>query len=185
MHQARTRTTLAAIALLLVPALAACGSIESSESGLPAAQGQKSPDKSGDDSADKKADPQADADAKEKYDDCLRQHGVEVANGTASADQDVFEAAEVACQELGDALPVQEADPEGIRKFDDSMLKLAKCLRDLGYDFPDPDPNKGGSEFKLKPGQTSEQFQKDQAKCADEAGLGGNLITSSSPAGGQ
>lgn len=181
MHRsARTRTALAAIALLLVPGVAACGSADSKDAGLPAAQGQKSAAKD----TEKKADPENSADAQEKYDDCLRKNGVQVdANHTAQGDWDTFQAAQTVCKEFQDALPVQEIAPDAEAKIMESQLKLATCMRDLGYDYPDPGGNGSTNEFKIKPGQTPEEVNKDQMTCAEEAGLGGGMVSSSSTGG--
>lgn len=79
------------------------------------------------------------------YAKCMRAKGFEVSDApdpgaTITADEG-YEAASKSCtDELGDA-PAQQSNDEKADR--DSILALAKCFRDAGYDLADPKPGMG------------------------------------------
>ncbi|MEV7553590.1 hypothetical protein AB0N89_28585 [Amycolatopsis sp. NPDC089917] len=107
------------------------------------------------------ADNVSDEDKMRNYSKCMREHGVTMpepkkgANGqdtvtfdaTDMPDENKMKAASDACRKL---LPnggeIKPPTPEEL----DKMRKEAKCMRDHGIDFPDPEPGgKGGTAIAL------------------------------------
>jgi hypothetical protein len=143
-------------------------------------------------------------DAALKYADCMRDHGVDMpdpeftddggvkmtmggpvgkpgSKTEASAAQKKVETADQACKHFMDAVaPDRNMSPEEIAEMQDKQVKLAECMRDKGYDFPDPvvddqgrvstrigQNDKAGMEGK----QGEEKLQDDMESCSQEAGL--------------
>lgn len=109
----------------------------------------------------KQADNVSDEDKMRNYAKCMREHGIDMpdpktdgdAQGTISIDagegrpgEDKMKTADDACRKL---LPnggeIKPPSPEEL----DKMRKEAKCMREHGVDFPDPDPGKGGAAIAL------------------------------------
>lgn len=127
-----TRAALPSALLVLALAVAGCGSGDSDEETVgEVAQSAKARDEQA-----------------VKFAECLREHGVEVADPedgkgiriTGQLPKAEVDAAMEACREYS---PMQEgasADPEA----EERMRKMAQCMRDNGVeDFPDPEPGKG------------------------------------------
>jgi hypothetical protein len=93
-------------------------------------------------------------DAGVKFAECMREHGIDVrdpkpgAQGLrdmlADADRDdpAFREAERECGKHLEKL-VSEIDDDQRREFDDARLEFAHCMREKGFDVPDP--QSGGS----------------------------------------
>jgi hypothetical protein len=147
----------------------------------------------GSDSGD---DSQANAeDAGLEFAKCMREHGVDIPdpkpgsggegfsiefNGDPRQDED-FQEAQEAC---GDIL--EEAIPEGERRdpaeLRDQLHEMTECLRDKGYDVPEPQIVGPGEDPPEDPQPPSEEFQdllddpkfeQAQEDCAQQAGLPG------------
>jgi hypothetical protein len=146
-------------------------------------------------------DREAMADAAFEYAECMRENGVDMPDpevnedggvGIAIGDQggavspEDVEAAEEECRPILD-----EAEPEGggpqltpeeVAEQQDRALAMAECMRDRGYDFPDPEVDEHGgigisfdeSNGVPLPGDPGfEDFEQDQQECNDEAGIEG------------
>src|SRR5262245_24724502 len=93
-----------------------------------------------------------------------------------------FLAADEACRPiLEDAMPeAEQLSPEEQAERQDQMLAMAECMRDKGYDMPDPQVDSNGRfrvERRAGPGsgdappKDDEQFREDMEACSEEAGL--------------
>jgi len=117
----------------------------------------------------------------DKWAECMRQHGVQMAdptigdqgaiNITASGVSDsTFQTANTACDSLHQAAEQANGGGPSTAKPDPAkMLNFAKCMRAHGLaDFPDPSPGgglqlSGGPNSDLRPDNPT--FQKAQAAC--------------------
>ena len=169
-HGMRAMITLAAIGASA--ALVACGGSEAS----------------GED-AQAKAD-----DAALDYAKCMREHGIDVPDpkpggggfgiqiqSSDAQENEKFQEAQDAC---GDIL--QKAIPEGDRpdpaEMRDELHKMTECLRDKGYDVPEPQVFGPGDSPPDNPPEPSKElqdlmddpdFQQAQEDCSKESGLSG------------
>jgi hypothetical protein len=128
---------------------------------------------------------------------CMRDHGIDLPDpgsggvsgpitiGGNGPDAEKMQTAMEACNSiLGDAFgaPAQ-IDPE----MQDKMLEFAKCMRDNGVDFPDPDFSGGGGRISVGgPGgidPSSKDFQAAQEACQSILGEFGPQINGG-PGGG-
>ena len=89
-----------------------------------------------------------------EYTKCMRKEGIDLpdpdfSNGprggfrlalgsNTDRDDPKFQAAEEKCRPILQSLR-QQFDPERQQQFQDAALKFAKCMREHGIDFPDPD----------------------------------------------
>lgn len=135
-------------------------------------------------------------DAMLEYVQCMRDHGIDMPDpefgdgtvtmngpGPGEADPEEMEAADEACQPiLEEAMPdMPDLSPEELAERQDQVLAMAQCMRDRGYDFPDPEVNEDGGiaigggdpgEGGQLPGPGDEQFEQDMEECNEESGLG-------------
>ncbi|MCW2915902.1 MAG: hypothetical protein JWN52_3970 [Actinomycetia bacterium] len=149
------------ILLAVVPALAltACGGT-SSNTGVASAGGGKV---SAGATAKVSTDPQ---EAQIKYARCLRAHGINMpdnpkdvpSGGLAISDQ-----AEAACKQFQPpGKPIDASDP----KTHDRLVKLARCMRGDGFDWPDPAPGSlGGPPPGYDGGSNKAKWQQSLADC--------------------
>jgi hypothetical protein len=123
--------------------------------------------------------------ARLKFARCLREHGVNIPDPTTragggqrfnrvriTADRKTLERAQRAC---GDLLPRNPNldNPERRAELQDALLKFARCMREHGIDFPDPQLGSGGRGFlfRVTPGNRarlnpeSKAFQEAQQAC--------------------
>ncbi|WP_408895839.1 hypothetical protein ACJ5H2_13065 [Nocardioides sp. R1-1] len=115
---------------------------------------------------------------------CMRENGVPMDDPKPGAgggllingkevDPETARAAEEKCHHLiEDVLPDAEdmkVDPEQ----KEAMLAQAACMRERGWDIPDPQFDGGQVRAELGGGvdPTDPEFQKDHAACAEESGL--------------
>ena len=137
-------------------------------------------------------------DAALAYAQCMRDHGIDVPDPTFTDDgggmtqripegedpeSDEFQAAEEECRSaMEDALPEPEQlSPEEQAERQDQLLEMAQCMRDKGYDMPDPEVNgDGGVQIQMRGGPggpqgdgsgPDEQMQQDQEECNEQAGM--------------
>jgi hypothetical protein len=139
-------------------------------------------------------------DAMLEYAQCMRDHGIDMPDpefdagggvrqimpegeGGGPGPSEEFEAADEACRPiLEDAMPEPEdLSPEELAERQDQMLAVAQCMRDKGYDMPDPQVDSDGRviiERRGRPGtgteagppDDEEQFRDDMEACHEEAG---------------
>ena len=184
-HHTRTvmQRILAATALTLLLGLsAACGNGSGDDdSALPDAAGASSASPSGDDEAD--LDPE---DAMLKFAECMREHGVDMPDPSPGGgirmngeglSEDQMEAAQAACQKWMDMAEPEDGGKELTEEEKQSFLDMAACMRERGYNFPDPEFDGGRVTQKVEkgegdlPGPDDPAFQKDMEECSAEAGL--------------
>jgi hypothetical protein len=110
------------------------------------------------------ADNVSDEDKMRNFAKCMREHGIDMPDpktsggeqgtisieaGEGRPDDDKMKAASDACRKL---LPnggeIKPPSPEEL----DKMRKEAKCMREHGIDFPDPDPTGKGAAFSMDAG---------------------------------
>ena len=175
---------LAAIALTLVLGLsaAACGDdSKDGDSALPDAAGASSEAPADDDEPD--LDPE---DAMLKFAQCMREHGVDMpdpepgggirVNGEGMS-EDQMEAAQSACQKWMDMAEPEDGGHEMSEEEKQSFLDMAACMRERGYNFPDPVFDGGRVTQKVEkgdgdqPGPDDPSFKKDMEECSAEAGM--------------
>ena len=186
-------------ATLTLAALAGCGG--SGKNGVASlGGGDSSQQSSGDGGSTKVSQRERDA-AFRKFTQCMRDHGVEMQDpeigddgsftisaqadtesGTGPADPD-FQAANEACQKYLDGVinggDRQAPSAEEIEKIQRQALKFARCMRDAGFDFPDPQFQSGsggggmvmigGPDSSIDP--TDPAVQAAMTKCQKDAGM--------------
>jgi hypothetical protein len=177
------RRVLAATAVTLLLGLsAACDSGSGDDdTTLPDAAGASTASPSGNDEAD--LDPE---DAMLKFAECMREHGVDMpdpepgggirVNGEGLS-EDQMEAAQSACQKWMDLAEPEDGGKELTEEEKQSFLDMAACMRERGYNFPDPVFDGGRVTQKVEkgdgdqPGPDDPGFQEDMEECSAEAGL--------------
>jgi hypothetical protein len=139
-------------------------------------------------------------DAALEYAQCMRDHGVDMPDpefsddgrgmviqregpdaGEPSLGSEELEAADEACGEIMEDVrgEMPQLSPEEIAEVQDKLVAMAECMRDRGYDMPDPQVNgDGGVQIEMRAGGAggtggppSEEMQQDQQECSEEAGL--------------
>jgi hypothetical protein len=197
------RLTVAVAVLALAAAGAGCGRSGDDDSDVASIDESSAaaPDEETDDGGGGSGGPDSQEfrDAMLEYAECMRDHGIDMpdpefeegggvtqimpegeAPGPEASEE--FEAADEACQPiLEDAMPEgEELSPEEVAERQDQMLAMAQCMRDKGYDMPDPQVDSNGRvrvERRAGPGsedgppEDQEQFQEDMESCSEEAGL--------------
>jgi hypothetical protein len=156
--------------------LAGCSSSDASEGVATLSGGtassSPSPEPSADDSAEEAAlkfaqcmrdngvpdfpDPQVDADGNMRF---------QVHQG-ADIDPEAARKARDACQKYAPALRGGFSEEDRTR-IQDSLLAYAKCMRENGYDMPDPDFSGGDKPFAIDIDRDDPAFQKAHAACED------------------
>ena len=155
----RIRTVTAALtAIVALGALAGCGG--GGSNGVASLGGGDASQQSGGDGGSTKVSQRERDAAFRKFTQCMRDHGVEMQDpqigddgsftisaqadteaGTGPADPD-FAAANEACQKYLDGVinggDREAPSAEEIEKIQRQALKFARCMREAGFDFPDP-----------------------------------------------
>ena len=176
------RVLVATALIILLGMTAACGgSGNADDSALPDAAGASSASPSSDDEAD--LDPE---DAMLKFAQCMREHGVDMPDpepgggvfvGGEGIPEDQMKAAEAACQKWMDMAMPEDGGKELTEEEKQSFLDMAACMRERGYNFPDPTFDGGRVTQKMEkgdedlPGPDDPAFQKDMEECSADAGL--------------
>lgn len=125
-------------------------------------------------------------DALLKYADCMRDHGVQMDDpepgGGISIDAEGLSPEEVqaAEEDCADLREQALGEPEGggiSEEQKQRILDQVACMRERGYDVPDPTfdggmaTNGDNSGSNTGPAPDDPNFQRDAAECAEEAGL--------------
>ena len=172
----------------LMGALAACGGDDGgSGSELPDAAGASS-ESAGADSGAADADISAE-DARLKFAECMRENGIDVPDPGPNGEmmvspqgvsQEQVEAAHEACQEWLDvAMPEDGEGPQMSEEEKQALLDMAQCMRDRGYDFPDPEFDGGRVTQRLQGVDPEDPaVQSDMEECREESGMTGGPGTS-------
>lgn len=187
--------TIALLALVVLPA--AC-------TGSPASSGVAT---LVDPSASASAAPSASVDPEEAmlaFTTCMRNHGVDIKMGTSGSggagpvtiqgkpgDEAKMDAAQTACAPLLPKGGINAAGGTPDPEFQDKLLAYAKCMRDNGIDFPDPQfssDGSGGTRVQIGSKEDSPKFDPESktfkdAQAACESLMPGQLGGNSSPNG--
>ena len=110
---------------------------------------------------------------------CMREHGIDFPDPGSDGGPVKFEyrgspekmeAAQEACKEFSDKARPQLSD-EQQAEFKEAALEHARCMRDHGIDFPDPQfPAEGGAQIRLERGKVDPddpEFKAAQEACGD------------------
>ena len=116
----------------------------------------------GDPAADAATDKQKIHDAELKFAQCMRDEGINFPDPNRDGETNIrvgpdtgidpqeFEAAQKACKKYQDAIPRPEISAEYQEEFKKNALAHARCMREHGIDFPDPEFSaEGGARIKL------------------------------------
>jgi hypothetical protein len=174
------RMTTALAALALAGLLGACGG-----------NGGSDGDASGGDSGG--GEDSAAEDATLEYAQCMRDQGIEDfpdpeigENGEMQlatpegGDIEEFEAADDECKPILDEAQSRGSrlSPEEQAERQDQALAMAQCMRERGWDMPDPEIDEGGGIAVQNPDNIGgpgdarfEQFEDDMTDCNEEAGI--------------
>ena len=122
---------------------------------------------------------------------CMRDHGVdfpdpgpdgEVRIEVDEADEAAWAAADEACDDLRPEMAPMTDDQQS--ELADQLLAQAACMRDHGWDMPDPEiitPADGGVQFRyphqLDIDVDDPEYQTDHRACVEETGLDEGLLT--------
>lgn len=204
----RAATLALALLLVPLPALAACGDdgggggdgVATLDENAAGAQDDGGGDDGGDggDGPTRPADDPEFQDAILEFAQCMRDHGVDMPDpefsddggvrigrgpgeGGAGPDDEEWQAAEEACQPIMDeAVPEERRlDPEEQAEMQDRLVEQAECMREKGYDMPDPEVDANGRVTARSfggdggPGPEDEQFREDMDDCGGPIGPGG------------
>lgn len=87
-------------------------------------------------------------DWRQKMDDCMKEAGFDLGDpstpvDTSQFDMDALNRASAACTTKVGEPPVDPNQPTEDEMFD-TQLAFAKCMREAGYDYPDPVKGSGG-----------------------------------------
>jgi hypothetical protein len=106
-----------------------------------------------------------------EYAQCMREHGIDMpdpVNGrfelsSTPGDQEDLEEAEEACGDiLQDVAPQLSEEQES--ELQDATLEFARCMREHGIDFPDPEFEEGGGILMRMPEGTENDPKFDEAQ---------------------
>jgi len=113
-----------------------------------------------------------------QFSECMREQGIDMGDpnddgaliiGPGDNDPEEMEAAEKVCGKYLEAAMPDDTAMQIPEEDKQKMLDLAACMRDRGYDFPDPTFN--GGQVSQELGENTPSFQKDHEECAAEVGM--------------
>lgn len=170
MNRTLRLTAATLLALLLLPVLGACSALDDLTGRDEEGGGE------GTDAADRE-------DAMLDYAQCMREHGVPMEDPTGdrgllikadgSVDEETLKAAEEACGDLLEDVMGEDGPGEMPAEQKEAMLAMAQCMRDRGWDMPDPQFD-GGRVTQRLDGRVDPEdpaFQRDSEECAQESGV--------------
>jgi hypothetical protein len=177
-----THTISSAALVILLGMTAACGNGSGDDdSALPDAAGASSASPASDDEEDLDRD-----DAMLKFAQCMREQGVDMPDPTPGGgirvngeglSEEQMEAAQSACQKWMDMAEPEDGGRELTEEEKQMFLDMASCMRERGYNFPDPTFDGGRVTQKVEkgegdlPGPDDPGFEKDREECSAEVGL--------------
>jgi hypothetical protein len=166
-------------ALALTLSVTACGS-KDDDPGVASLNGSDGDGESSDD-GDGEAD--SDEELEEQaldFSQCMRENGVpdfpdpEIEDGRiqmriegGEIDQDAMEKAQQECEDLAPRGGGTFSEEER-QEMQDAFLAYAQCMRDNGYDMPDPDFSGEGGMFRMEGEPDDPAFQQAQEACEDK-----------------
>jgi hypothetical protein len=128
-----------------------------------------------------------------KYAQCMRKHGVDMPDpqfngkgmtmqlggpGQKAVPKATMDGAQKACQKIMASVKPPPMSKAQVAKARKRALKMAQCMREKGFNFPDPQFGTGGEiRQKIGPGSginpEDPRFQQAMQDCGKAAGLGG------------
>ena len=171
-------------ALTLMLSLSACGEDKEDEPGVATLDDAASTDDDGVDDGGK-------ADSEEEFEEqalafseCMRENGVpdfpdpviedgrirlQVGgpDGGGEPDPEALEQAHEACEDLAPRGGGSFSE-EDRQEMQDAFLEYAQCMRENGYDMPDPDFSGEGGLFRMEGEPDDPAFQQAQEACQDQ-----------------
>jgi hypothetical protein len=127
------------------------------------------------------------------YAKCMREHGVDMPDpqfngkgmtmqlggpGQSQPPKATMDAAQEACQKIMERVKPPAMSKEDQAKAREAALKIAQCMREKGFDFPDPQFGEGGQIRQRVGGPGSDldpenpRFQEAMTACSKSAGMG-------------
>ena len=170
------------MALMLTPFMVACGNSGDDDPGVATLDDSGADDEETDGGTDTAGDEDDLEEQALEFAQCMRENGVpdfpdpQVDGGRITMggpgggeefDQDAVEKAMEACEDLAPR-GGGNFSPEEQQEMQDAFLAYAQCMRDNGYDMPDPDFSDGGGAFRLEGDPDDPAFEKAQAACEDK-----------------
>jgi hypothetical protein len=190
------RLTAVVAGLVLVTGLAACGGDGNGPSvaSLNGSHNNHSADDGGGGGQGTNADNAKWEDSMLKYAKCMRSHGVDMpdptfdseghvqiranVSGKGGSAQDTFKKADNACKHfIENGRPQVHLTPKEQAEMQDRALKLARCMRSKGHDFPDPQVSDDGkitaraAGGKNGPDKSDPNVEKDMQACSRQVGM--------------
>jgi hypothetical protein len=128
------------------------------------------------------------------YAKCMRQHGVDMPDpqfngkgmtmqlggpGQGKPPKATMDAAQEACQKIMERVKPPTMSKEDQTKAREAALKMARCMREKGFDFPDPQFGEGGQIRQRVGGPGSgldpsnPRFREAMTDCSKSAGMPG------------
>ena len=176
------------LAAVAVAVLAACGDGGGSDQGVATLEGggteRATSEGGGSGGRPGEADPGEVEDAFVEFAGCMREHGIDLPDPTADdltitspgpemeAEHPGYEAAfEVCIPIVEDVTGSFEMTPQEVADMQDSLLAQAECMRERGYDYPDPEFGDDGMPVAGEPSEldvSTEQLARDLNDCAAE-----------------
>jgi len=118
-------------------------------------------------------------DVQRKWAQCMREHGIDVPDPDpvegkflefptpkkGTAEEERFAEAEEACKEWDPGSLGGKPHPERVEQ----QRKVAQCMRDRGFDVPDPDPSSGAPPLPKRDVLRQQGFQQAMAECTATA----------------
>jgi hypothetical protein len=169
-------------ALALTMSVTACGA-DAEEPGVATLNGT---DDDGSDGGDDGEEAGSEKDLEEQaleYAECMRENGVpdfpdpqiedggirmQIGGPDGELDPEALDKANEACQDLAPRGGGNFSE-EDRQEMQDAFLEYAQCMRDNGYDMPDPDfSDGGGGLFRLEGEPDDPAFTKAQEACEDK-----------------
>lgn len=206
----RRRAALLLTLALLGPALAACGGDDDGTDDAVASLTEDDAadaEEASDDGDGGGGQPRREMSAEEQdalleFAQCMRDNGVDMPDpeigedggvmihaeggveaGASGPGEEEWEAAQEECQPIMDeAMPEVEIDPEEQAEMQDRLVEVAQCMRERGYDMPDPEVDGNGRvtmQVGGPPGGDTQsagpddEQQQDMEECESEAGMEG------------
>jgi len=141
-------------------------------------------------------------DAALEYAQCMRKHGIDMPDpkfsdggmsmsiggpGTKRIPKATMDAAQQACRKIMESVKPPSMSPQQQAKARESALKMARCMREAGFDFPDPQFGEGGRIQQRIDGPGSNldpqnpRFRQAMTKCAKEPGGPGGPVLEARP----
>jgi hypothetical protein len=167
--------TAGALAAALILVLTACGGNGDSDdvASLTDTTGQSTTEGSGDNGSGALSEEERE-EAELEYAQCMREHGIDFpdpVNGRFQhrgepGDAEKMEEAQEACGDILEGIVPQLSEEEEA-ELQEATLEFARCMREHGIDFPDPQFEEGGGILQMMPEGTEDdpKFEEAQEAC--------------------